>query len=396
MKIFMLTPYLPYPLHSGGQIRSYQLLKFLARRHNITLVSLIRDASEKRYLANLSPFCDRIIVVKRRKAWSPINILFSALSPYPFLIAIYYSLSLKHLIKKELERERYDLIHAETFYVMPDLPETNVPVLLVEQTIEFQVYKHFAQHFSWWLFKPLLYFDVAKLRFWEHHYWRKATRVVAMSQADKRVMQQAILSRDVDIVPNGVDLTFFQVRKRARERNPTILFVGNFNWLQNREAVVLLVSAVWPQICEKLPHARLRIVGRNPTSAIKKLSGDRITVETVADIRDAFTKSDVLVAPLYGPGGTRYKILEAMASGVPVVTTRVGIEGIEAQDGEDVLIRTTPRELADAVVAVIHDRALHARLVRNARARIEESYDWRKIAEKLDGIYREVGNAKTN
>lgn len=394
MKIFMLTPYLPYPLHSGGQIRSYQLLKFLARRHQITLVSLIREESEKKYIENLEPFCDRIIVVKRRRAWSLFNILLAAVSAFPFLVAIYYSRQLKALIKTELEREHYDLIHAETFYIMPNIPHTTVPILLVEQTIEFKVYQHFAQNFAFPPAKPFLYFDVFKLRFWEHYFWRRATRVVAMSHADKRVMQQTIQSGDIDIVPNGVDLTFFSFKRSHPPSSPTILFVGNFNWLQNREAVARLVSEVWPYIAQKLPHSKLWIVGRNPTSSIAALSSHRIQVKTVDDIRDAFTAADVLVAPLYGPGGTRYKVLEAMASGVPVVTTKAGIEGIEATDGHDVLIRNTSESIAQAVVDLVSDRALYELIARSARKKIEQLYDWRRIAAGLDEVYREVGGVK--
>lgn len=396
MKIFMLTPYLPYPLYSGGQIRSYQLLKFLARRHQITLVSLIRKDEEKQYIKDLQPFCDRIIVVRRRKAWSFINILVSGFSLFPFLIAIYYSLRLKKLVANELVRETYDLIHAETFYVMPNIPKTKVPILLVEQTVEFKVYQHFAQRFPFFFIKPLLYFDVLKLRFWEHHFWKKATRVVAMSKADKKVMQQAIPSRDIDIVPNGVDLDFFQFEVRKSSRVPVVLFVGNFNWLQNREAVDFLVRQVWPQITAAFPSAKLWIVGRNPTQKIKGLASRMIKIETVRDIRDAFHNAHVLVAPLYGPGGTRYKILEAMAAGVPVVTTSVGIEGIEAHNGEEVLIRDTPQDISEGVIQLLSDKKLYVSLASKARTLIEKHYDWRTIAAGLDALYRDVGDAKNS
>src|SRR3990167_1058896 len=121
MKVLMITPYLPYPLYSGGQIRSYNLLKALEK------------------------FCKKIEVFKRRKAWSVVNILVSGFSFYPFLVAIYYSLSLRKRIKEELFQNKYDLIHAETFYVMPNIPPSKGPILLVEQTIEYLVYEHFLE-----------------------------------------------------------------------------------------------------------------------------------------------------------------------------------------------------------------------------------------------------------
>src|SRR3989344_1973830 len=145
MKVLMITPYLPYPLFSGGQIRTYHLLKYLAKKHDITLFSFIRNDRERQSVAHLRQFCKKVVVFKRRRAWSLVNILFAAFSFFPFLVAIYYSIGLRRAIRQELAQRKYDLIHAETFYVMPNIPKTTVPILLVEQTIEFQVYQHFVE-----------------------------------------------------------------------------------------------------------------------------------------------------------------------------------------------------------------------------------------------------------
>src|SRR3990170_2649779 len=128
MKILMITPYLPYPLVSGGQIRTYNLLKNLAHKHQITLASFIRSPEEKKYIRELEPYCQKVIIFKRRKAWSPINILLSALTPFPFLVCIYFDIRIRRIIREELNRQKYDLIHAETFYVMPNIPKTKIPI----------------------------------------------------------------------------------------------------------------------------------------------------------------------------------------------------------------------------------------------------------------------------
>src|SRR3989344_3464682 len=181
MKILMITPYLPYPLVSGGQIRTYNLLKNLSKKHKITLVSFVRDSQEKQYLPSLKPFCEKILIYQRRKAWSPLNIGIAAITPYPFLVSIYLSLSLRRDIKELLQKENFDLIHAETFYVMPNIPQTDVPIILVEQVIEYLVYQRFVEGLTVWFLPimPLLQFDVAKIKFWEKHYWKKAKRLAA-------------------------------------------------------------------------------------------------------------------------------------------------------------------------------------------------------------------------
>src|SRR3972149_9391079 len=176
MKILMITPYFPYPLVSGGQIRTYNLLKNLSQKHKITLASFVRDKKETKYLNELKPFCQKVIIFKRRKAWSPVNILLSAITPFPFLVSIYFDPKVKRAIKNELENQNYDLIHAETFYVMPNIPQTNIPILLVEQVIEYLVYQRFVESLPAWaiFIKPFLQLDVAKIKWWEKYYWRRA------------------------------------------------------------------------------------------------------------------------------------------------------------------------------------------------------------------------------
>ena len=250
MKILMITPYFPYPLVSGGQIRTYNLLKNLAAKHEITLAAFIRDDSEKKHLNELQAYCKKVIIFKRRKAWAPVNILLSAVTPYPFLVSIYFDPNVKKAISRELARQNYDLIHAETFYVMPNIPKTNVPILLVEQVIEYLVYQRFVHSLPAWalLLKPLLLFDVQKIKYWERYYWKKAKRLAAMSFEDKKFIRDINNSLKVDVVANGVDNEFFSRVKKKIPAYPTILFVGNFKWLPNKDAAIYLVKKIWPKI----------------------------------------------------------------------------------------------------------------------------------------------------
>lgn len=397
MKILMLTPYLPYPLFSGGQIRSFNLLKNLALKHQITLFSLIKNDEEKKYVKELSAFCQEIRVFKRsEKPWTLQNILKTGFGFFPFVVVRNHSKEEEKAIIQKIGREKFDLIHAETFYVMPHIPKTTIPILLVEQTIEYLVYQHFVDTFKLVFFRPFLYFDVLKIKYWEKHFWQTAKKVVAMSTDDKELMEKVDPNLDIDIVPNGVDIEEFKIISQElrikKKVNPTILFVGNFKWLQNREAAVLLAKEIWPLIVKRIPQALLWIVGLSPPDEIKKLERKNIKISgNVEDIRTAYNAVDVLLAPIYGPGGTRYKVLEAMASGLPVVTTTIGIEGLEAVDREEVIIKNDSVGLAEATVSVLQNEDLRRKLIINARCLIEKKYNWQKIAGDLDRIYREVG-----
>lgn len=394
MRILMITPYLPYPLVSGGQIRTYNLLKNLSAKHRVTLVSFIRNNTEKKNLENLKQFCRGVYPVLRRPAWSAKNIILAAFTFFPFLIAIYYSARARKIIAKLLSETDFDLIHAETFYVMPNIPKTKIPILLVEQTIEYLVYSHFVKSVPIPL-RPILSWDVAKIKFWERHYWDKAAKVVAMSEDDCGKMKKLVQNLNCEIVPNGVDSEFFAKTTTSKSENPTVLFVGNFKWLQNREAAEFLIEKIWSKVLTKVSNAKLLIVGKNPSERLLTLAAKYQYVEintTIDDIRQAYQKANVLAAPIFGPGGTRYKILEAAASGIPVVTTPAGIQGIPAVDKVHLLIRQQPDEFSEAIVKLLKEKNFAQKISENGKNLIISNFDWRKISQKLDKIYREVAH----
>jgi glycosyltransferase involved in cell wall biosynthesis len=391
MKILMVTPYFPYPLVSGGQIRTYNLLKKLAPHHKITLVSYYREDKEKEYLPELEKYCDEVVMIKRRPAWSLLNILFAGVTPYPFLVSTYLSATARRRMAGLLENKDFDLIHIETFYLMPMLPKTNIPILLVEQTIEYQVYKNFVRDFKFWPIKPLLLFDVWKIKRWEEFYWRKATRLAAVSQDDKKIMAETVAADKLEVIANGIDKDFFfSVERNVKE--PTVFFVGNFKWLPNREAVIHLVKDIWPKIKQQVDNARLLIVGRNVSdeiAAFRKKQGIEIK-EDVEDIRAAFAQASVLLAPIRNGRGTKYKVLEAMACGVPVVTTPLGIEGIDAEEGKEVFVRREDGRLAEQAVKLLKDENLNSRMGKAGRRLVRKAYNWEEITAHLDQVYKEM------
>lgn len=396
MRILMLTPYLPYPLLTGGQTRSYNLIKRLSNLgHKITLFCLIKNDTEKQYVSELEKFCEEVQIFKRsEKPWTPNNILKTGFSLFPFLVIRNWASGEKASITEKLKKEKFDLIHAETFYVMPHIPKTKIPILLVEQTIEYLVYKHFVDEFPVFFLKPLLYIDVAKLKYWERKFWQKASRVVAMSEEDKKTMKFQVRSLNVDIVPNGVDTVFFDQKIAERSINPIILYLGNFTWLQNREAVEVLLKKVWPIIKSKMKNAKLWIVGKDAKRFFSQPESHDIVVEEVKDVREAYQKSSVLVAPIYGGGGTRYKNFEAFASGLPVITTSIGIGGTEARDSKEVVVRDKPKDIAQASIELLQNKILYQRISQNAKKLVQGKYDWDPIAKHLSQIYEELG--KTN
>ncbi|MBI4036744.1 glycosyltransferase family 4 protein [Candidatus Daviesbacteria bacterium] len=389
----MLTPYLPYPLLTGGQTRSYNLIKRLSTLgHEITLFCLVKHNDERKYVSELEKFCKEVRVFNRpEKPWTIVNIFKTGFSLYPFLVIRNWAKGEKEAIEQKITKEDFDLIHAETFYVMPHIPKTTIPILLVEQTIEYLVYKHYVDKYRIWLLKLLLYIDVFKLKYWELKYWQEASRVVAMSGDDKEIMKKEVPSLKVDIVPNGVDSKWFGQKVTSKSQEPVILYLGNFTWLQNREAVSVLIKKIWPEILKAFPKANLWIIGKNAKNFFAELEQKNVRVDEVKDVREAYQKATILVAPIYSGGGTRLKNFETFASGLPVVTTSIGIGGTEAEDGKHVIIRDDPSDIAKAAIDLIQDKKLYETISQNAKNLVERKYDWKPIASKLSGIYEELG-----
>jgi len=390
----MLVPFLPNNQMSGGQTRWYNLIKQLSKTHKITLMCLIKDDWERKFIPELSKYCEKVMVFKRPKSpWTFRNLFLTLISFNPLVVIRNLSIAERSAIKKELASHEYDLIHAETFYVMPHIPATKVPIILVEPTIEFSVYKHYVDHEVPFILRPIYMFDVVKLKFWEKYYWKRASKLFAVSEDDKKIMQKEIPEIKVGVLANGVDSDYFSEKKVAKTKEPTILYVGNFKWMQNVEAVNILIGEIWPKVKSKVKNCKLWIAGVNMPEEILEFSKKDPDIKVsvgLPDMRDAYKASTVLVAPIKGPGGTRLKVLEAMASALPVVSTPVGVGGLGVTAGSQALVSENIQGLVDLTVKVLTNKAFANKVGESGRTFVEKNFDWETIVAQLNKVYEKV------
>jgi len=398
MKILMLTPYFPYPPHSGGQTRSFNLIKHLSEKHQITLFSLIKDESERKYIGEIKKYCKKVKIFERpSKPWTIKNVLRTAFSSYPFLVIRNFSDEEKKAVEEEINRENYDLIHAENFYTMPYIPQTDIPVVFIEQTIFYRVYQHYVELLPWYLFwlKPILMIDVWKLKYWELRSWKAANFTAAVSEDDAKHIKELTSRKNIYIVPNGVDFEQFSKIIYAKERVPTILFgLADFHWMQNKEGAEILMSSVWPKIKKEIKNAKLWIAGKIAPQVLSQYLNEKdVLIEEVDDNREAYQKAWILVAPIKSGGGSRTKFFEAMASGLPIVTTTHGIEGIAAENNKEVIIRDNPNKLASEAIKLLRSKKLRESIGSSAQELVKEKYTWQSSAKQLDHLYEEATSA---
>jgi polysaccharide biosynthesis protein PslH len=421
MRILMVSSFLPYPLHSGGHVRLYNLIKELSDKHEITLICEKRKNQTDKDIEEVEKICKKVITVERHRQWSISNILKTGISAKSFLTTGHTHKKMQEEIVGELIKNEYDLIHVETFYVMQNLPQhilersravrliNNespkavshwIPVVLVEHNIEYQVYKRFADNVSF-MVRPLLYLDVAKIKSEEESCWKEAAVVVAVSKNDEQIIKGE--RSKTRIVANGVDVEKFSFKPKAKSQKPEakrILFIGDFKWLQNKDAAKFLIEEIWPRINKELrtknqvQNLKLWIVGREIPREIRALTNDPNVIfdEKNSDrpTEQLFQEADMLLAPIRIGGGTSYKILESMSCGTPVVTTKLSAQAIDAKDGEEIMIAEKAEDFAQKTIQLLDDQDLYQKIALSGRNLIEKNYTWKEIANDLDDVYKSL------
>lgn len=392
MKILLISSFYPYPLFSGGQVRLYNLLRNLGKKHQITLIAEVRNKLSENEFYEINKYCSKVITVVRPKQWSITNILKTGFSFLPFLLVGHKNSKMRELIKGELKTGEYSLIHVETFYVMQNLPQTSLPIVLVEHNIEYQIYLDWINK-PWFIFiKPLLYLDILKLKYWEEYYWKKAKLVAAVSESEKQLIEN-ITQKNVEVVANGVDCEYFSEIKKEEPRVRTVVFVGSFRWLQNRDAVFYLLAKIWPSLKEKFgPEIKLWIVGNDVNKILCNNKDNQIIIdESVSDIRKVYTKATLLLAPIRIGGGTKFKILESMACGLPIVTTPEGIEGIGSKLS-GIKVGKNTDEIINETIELLSDMTKRKEMEKQEKIFVNKYFNWKDISEKLEKIYTSLVN----
>lgn len=396
-KILMITPYVPRLSQSGGQRSSFYSIKYLAPKNDITLICFSRDRAG---VKEVSQYCRKVVVVKRGKTWDLKKILTAAVSPYPFLVINYISDDFKKAIQKELDREKFDLIHCDCFYPMPNIPKTDIPVVLVDLTIEYAVYDHYVKSLTGLkkLLKPFLAFDVKKMKHWETYYWKTTHTVVAFGIEDQKLITETTGRKDIQYFENGVDQKYIEAPvKTSRSKEPTILFgVSNMKWMQNRESVELIMNHYWDKIKKAVPNCKLYIVGRFAPDFFGKYASKDVIV-TEADF-DGQPKDPqyyyqycwLLLAPMGSGGGTRNKFLEGMTFALPVITTPEGGMGsIKFKNYRDAIVAPS-KDILKNVLKLINDKKYRQTIGNNGRKLIVNNYSFAKCVEGLNQIYDNI------
>ena len=395
MHILWIKTELLHPVDKGGRIRTYQMLRELCREHRVTYLALDDGAGGPEARALASEYCHELVTVPfrsrgKRTAGFYWELLCNLASPLPYAVAKYRSAALTRALERLVASHDIDVIVCDFLFPSLNVPDgLGVPVVLFQHNVEAAIWERHAQVAAHPVTRWYMREQWRRMRAFEGSECRRMDRVVAVSGEDCRTLAAAYGISRVDEVPTGVDTDYFRPTGTVTRNRNEIVFTGSMDCLPNEDAVAWFADRILPRILAEVPDARFTIVGRTPSEKVRALARahEAISVTgSVPDVRPYMERAAAFVIPIRIAGGTRLKVYEAMGMEIPIVSTTIGVEGLPVHDGTEVLIADESDQFADAVVRVLRDPELGARLARTAAERVRSEFGWREVAARFGRI----------
>ena len=403
MKIAYVTQIVPYPPHGGVLQRGYNLLRELGRQHSVHLLAfhhpdeLPSNESIQQSHEVLGGFCEHVEYFPLWPKQSPLHkaAAFAAAVPYPqpFSVLAHRSTALSHRLRYLTSSDdRPDIVHLDTIALARyrDVCGT-IPIVMTHHNIESQLMSRRSVVEVNPLARWYVGLQARRLRRYEESESPRFPLNVMVSEADAELLRLMSPAARTAVIPNGVDTDYFV--PRGSEETPAVIYTGGMNMFANRDAVEWFLDQIWPHIRAAVPAARFLAVGQKPSGRVLNAAAADSRIEApgfVPDVRPWVARAAVYVVPLRVGGGTRLKMVDAMAQGKAIVATRVGAEGIRGEDGRHFVLADDPEHFAREVIRLIGDPARRRRLGDAARMRVEEEYGWPMLAARLADLYRRV------
>ena len=385
------------PTDSGGKIRSYNILRELARNHSITLFSF--------YPAHPNDIHPQLKTIFQQVVCLPLDLpaakSFGELYDYsvrlfsrePYNITKFCRPQVRRALQHLLAQETYDVIVCDFIMPVGVIPwDWPCPKILFTHNVEAMIWRRHYEVARNPLWKALSWREWKTMAAAERRYLQKADHVLAVSDNDRDEFLRFLDPSKITVIPTGVDVEYFKPNPEPAAPH-SLVFTGSMDWLPNEDAIFYFVKEILPLIRQQVPGISLCVVGRKPSPRLQQLAATETNIELtgwVEDIRPFMARGSICIVPLRIGGGTRLKIFEAMAMAKPVVSTSIGSEGLPVRDSEHLLLADDPSKFADAVITLLRDSERRTRISLAARQLVEQNYSWAQVANRLAAILDDV------
>lgn len=428
MRVLYFAPKEPWPTTTGALVRNYYLARELARKASVTYLAFTDDtnlpingdsaisqegAAELKREVDPMAWCEEVFTVRRESDYTLAKLVRGAVGRVPVTVLNYTTRAMGQELGRILDSQDFDVVQVESIHLALYLPiirsARSQPLTVCDwHNIESDLMRQYSDHIGNRWRRLYARRAACQLSAIERQAAQGFDVHITVTEPDRARLFEFASNARAHVIPNGVDTSYYSdeqieqahaswlATKENSPINPTahrrVLFVGSMDYHANVDAVVEFAHSVWPRIHAQAPDLTFTIVGRNPPSKVRKLA-DLPAVEvtgTVKDVRPYYREALAALVPLRVGGGSRLKILESMAAGVPVISTRRGAEGIEVKDGENILFAETGGEFCQRVAEISESERRWRKLSDSGRVLAREKYDWAKLGDELASLYEEL------
>lgn len=392
MKILWVKAGKLLPVDTGGKIRSYNILRCLARDHQITLLSYYgghRDLEYEAAIQNELPGTESIHTAApdSNALVRGLDYLWRVPRSAPYAVSKFTDSKVAKAVAARLSARSFDVAVCDFLSASLNFPQRLItPTVLFQHNVESSLWQRMASTESNPVKKLAFKIEFSKMRSYERAALRRFHYVIGVSEHDRKQMLTMDSSCEITVVPTGVDTRKFSVAPPSTVNPPRVVFTGSMDWEPNIDAVDYFCQQIWPGVLEEFPNALFQVVGRNPHPKIQRLASESVRITgTVPSIEKYLRDAAIVVVPLRIGGGTRLKIFEAMAMGKAVVSTSVGAEGLEVENGRDLMLADDDASFTRAILLLLRDAELR-RKYEKAAVQLASQHDWSRIVLQFTAV----------
>jgi sugar transferase (PEP-CTERM/EpsH1 system associated) len=387
MRLLCLTSRLPYPPNRGDRLRAFHFIEHLSRHHELTLVSFIANDAERANIRPLKAYCRDVYVLKRSAVRSAVTTGLNLWRSEPLQSLYYRDRAMQQLIDRVVAGGSFDVAYIHLFRMAPYLANHNSIYRIVDLTdvISQEVIKSLPYRPLFW---RLVYgVERPRIEAFERYVAQHFEETWLIAEPDRKALKAAVPNSNIQVVPNGVDVEVFRPLEKPPVAN-SLIFVGHMGVFHNIDAAVYLAQEILPRLQRTFPDCRLTIVGAEPAPQVRELVQNPAVSVTgfVLDLNACLNEAAVFAAPLRFAAGVQNKVLEAMASGRPVVTTTLVNDGIGANPGRDLIVVDDSEAMVSHIANLFQQAQLRREMGAAARIFVEQNFSWQFAVQRMGAI----------
>lgn len=400
LRILLVFPFLPYPPDDGGRIGFFNPIKYLSRKHEVSVACLIDGTEPQASIEELAKYCTNLKTY-RRAAWqSSQRLLMGTISFPPGASAKYWHRGMGELIREMIAERKPDLVefHHLNTAIYRDFAG-QVPAILREHNVEYKVWERFAENAQGWTERSFARWTAPRVRQYEAEAASKFDRCVVVSEADAVHLREISPRARLEVIPSGVDTEYFYPTMDVEEEPCSMTLTGSFEWKPKQRSLHILLTQIFPRIRAKLPLTKLYVVGKGVPEHLSRLAQKIpgvILTGAVSDVRPYIARSTLLVNYLESGGGIALKVLEAMAMRKPVLCNSLGCEGLAPAFGKGVCVADGVEEFSSAAVRLLEDQGARHSLAEDGYQKVLKGYSWNVVASLFQDFYQNLTEARKN